>query len=75
MDEDVAAEMFRRLAIALEIVIDMRVWSAGIVQRVTSPRRAASATARDDPVATRTVTQVVLRHQTIHVANPQRTSF
>jgi hypothetical protein len=36
MDDDVATEMFRRLAIALEIVIDMRGWPAGLVRRVTA---------------------------------------
>jgi hypothetical protein len=36
MDDEVAAEMFRRLAIAPEIVIDMRGWPAGLVRGVTA---------------------------------------
>ncbi len=36
MDEDTAAEMFRRLAIALEIMIDMKGWPAGVVRGVTA---------------------------------------
>jgi hypothetical protein len=34
-DEAVAAAMFTRLAIALEVMVDMRGWSTGVVQGVT----------------------------------------
>jgi hypothetical protein len=40
-DETIAATMFTRLAIALEVMSDMRGWPAGVVAGLTSPRRAS----------------------------------
>ena len=42
-DEAIAATMFTRLAIALEVMVDMRGWGEGIVAGLTaaSPRRAS----------------------------------
>jgi hypothetical protein len=34
-DEQVAAAMFTKLAIALEVMVDMRGWAAGVVRGVT----------------------------------------
>jgi hypothetical protein len=38
-DEEIAAAMFTRLAIACEIMTDMRGWPAGIVAGITPPVR------------------------------------
>jgi hypothetical protein len=38
-DDDVATVMFFRLALALEIMTDMRGWPAGIVAGLTAPQR------------------------------------
>jgi hypothetical protein len=35
-EEQVAAAMFTRLAIALEVMVDMRGWASGAVQGVTA---------------------------------------
>jgi len=40
-DEAVAIAMFTRLAIALEVMIDMKGWPAGIVAGLTAARRAS----------------------------------
>jgi hypothetical protein len=40
-DPAIAAAMFTRLAIALEIMSDMRGWGEGIVAGLTAPRRAS----------------------------------
>jgi hypothetical protein len=40
-DPAIAATMFTRLAIACEIMTDMRGWPAGVVAGLTSPRRAS----------------------------------
>jgi hypothetical protein len=40
-DEAIAATMFTRLAIAFEIMSDMRGWPAGIVVGLSTPRRAS----------------------------------
>jgi hypothetical protein len=42
-DEAIAVAMFTRLAIALEVMADMKGWPAGIVAGVTAPRRASRA--------------------------------
>jgi hypothetical protein len=39
-DPAIAATMFTRLAIALEVMTDMRGWGEGIVAGLTVPRRA-----------------------------------
>jgi hypothetical protein len=40
-DPAIAATMFTRLAIALEFMVDMKGWPAGIVAGLTVPRRAS----------------------------------
>jgi len=38
-DEEVATTMFARLAVALEVMVDMKGWPAGVVAGLTAPRR------------------------------------
>jgi hypothetical protein len=40
-NQAIAEAMFTRLAIALEVMVDMRGWGQGVVAGLTAPRRAS----------------------------------